>query len=434
MLTFVTLGIFIVIFVFLTIDVFDAAVLALAGAVLMVILGVLTFEEAIQSIQFETLVLLMSMMLLVEISREAGIFSWLAVKIAKKCKGNPFILFLLLTLTTAVMSSFLDNVTTIVLMVPITIELVRGMGRDPKLYVIAEIIFSNLGGAATLIGDSSNIIIGGASQLSFSAFLINLGPPVLVSVVVISGLLIATHWKKHLKPISNDLSKLFVSQLLLEKIEYKFLKSDLNKTFMVKATAVIVLTIVAFWFQYTLGLGVGVIALTGAVVLLGLSAKEVELSHSLKSVDWSTLLFFSGLFIMVAALQKVGLLEMLTEFVLNISGENYLKLLLVIVWMTGFISMFLNTVPFVTLMVPVILSLQQHVPLDADPALLWWALSLGACLGGNASLVGASANVVGAGVARREGVRISFVEFMKYGLPLTLVTLSIASAYLAIRV
>jgi Na+/H+ antiporter NhaD/arsenite permease-like protein len=428
------LSIFIVIFALIVSGLLDATVVSLTGAVLMILTGILTFEEAVASVQFETLTLLMSMMLLVEVAREAGIFSWLTVKITKLSRGNPLFLFLLLTLTTAVVSSFLDNVTTVVLMIPITIQLVKGMGRDPMLYVMGEIMFSNLGGAATLIGDSSNIIIGGASGLSFNTFLINLAPPVLVSVVLITLVMVATHWKKHLKPISSDLNQLFLTHILMRKIEYKFLQLSLNKSFMLKCGLAMLLTMLGFIFQHQLGLSVAIVALTGALLVLLIAAKEVDVHASLRSVEWSTLLFFVGLFIMVAGLEKAGLLEYLANFILNIGSGSYLTLLLVIVWVTGFISMLLNTVPFVTLMVPVIIQIQAQLPVGSDPNLLWWALSMGACFGGNATVIGASANVVGVGVARKEGLPISFFGFLKYGLPMTLISLSVASAYLTFRV
>lgn len=286
----------------------------------------------------------------------------------------------------------------------------------------------------TLIGDPPNIIIGGAADLSFNQFILNLWFPVLVSIVVITGLFVATHWKKHLKPISSDLSKLFVSHLLLQKIKHKFLNEHLRKTFMVKSVVVLVFTLLAFLFQQAIGISVAVIALTGAVMLLLVAAEEAELDVSLKSVEWSTLLFFSGLFVMVAGVERVGALNIFSDFIVSIAGENYLVLLLAILWISGLVSMIINSIPFVTLMIPVILNIQLGLTGDVDPQLLWWALSLGACLGGNGTIVGASANVIGIDLAKKQGVNISFLAFMKYGIPLTTISLLISSAYLAFRV
>lgn len=433
-MTWIVVAIFLGIFALITFEVADKAILALIGAILMIALGVLDFESAIRAIQFESIVLLLAMMLMVEVARESGIFSWIAIKIAKKSKGNPLFLFLCLTLTTAILSMFLDNVTTIVIIVPITIELLKGMDRDPKLYVILEILFSNLGGDATLIGDSSNILIGGASKLSFNEFLINLGPPALVSIAVITLAMIVSHWKHHLKPINGDLEKLFSSQLLIRKIEHQFIKGNLNKRFLSKCATMLLLTIISFFFSHTMGISVAVLALAGTVILLLWTTKETKLEVSLKSIEWGTLLFFSGLFVLVKGVEEVGALNTVSNFIISMSSGNYLTLLLILLWVTGFVSMIFNNVPFITLMIPIIFNLQTALPIDADPNLLWWAMSMGACFGGNGTLIGSSAGVVGTGVARKHGVNISFLHFLKYGIPLTLLTLTVASFYLTWRV
>jgi len=399
----------------------------------MILFGVINFHEAIVSIEFETIILLMSMMLLVEVSRESGIFSWLTVRMAKASKGNPLMIFLLFALTTALISAFLDNVTTIVLVVPVTIALVKGMGLDPKPYIIGEIIFSNIGGAMTLIGDPPNIIIAGATNLTFFQFIANLWIPVLLSIIAISAIFIATHWRNHFKPISTNLKKLFLSHLLIKKITYRFLSTELDRGFMIKSIFAIGITMMAFLLQQQLGLNVAVIAFSGAIILLLLAYKEVEFEHSLRKVEWSTLLFFAGLFVMVGAIEKVGALDYLSEFIVNASGGSYWALLLMVVWISGFASMILDNIPFVTLMIPVILGMQTQLDPTLDPTLLWWALALGACLGGNGTMIGASANVIGLDLAKKEGVQISFLQYLKYGLPLTMVTLIIASGYLVIR-
>jgi len=434
MLPWITVAIFIAVFILIVFEVFDKAVLAMIGAILMVVIGVLDFEMAISYIEFETIVLLMAMMLLVEVSRESGIFSWLTVRLAQKSKGNPLLLFLLFCGVTAFVSAFLDNVTTIVLVVPVTIALVKGMGRDPKPYIIGEIIFSNIGGAMTLIGDPPNIIIGGATGLSFNQFIINLWLPIFGSLGFIALIFVLTHWKHHLKPIGSDLKKLFISQLLLKQIKYRFEYLYLNRAFMRKAVAVLVFTTLGFLFQPYLHLSVGLIALAGAVLLLLVAAEEAHLEVSLKSVEWSTLLFFAGLFVMVGAIEQVGFLDILSEKIIHLGSGSYLVLLLTILWISGGISMLINNIPFMTLMVPVIFNIQAGLTGDVDPNLLWWALSLGACLGGNGTLVGASANIIGADLAKKDGVHISFLQFMKYGLPFTFISLIISSLYLAIRV
>lgn len=433
-MTWLPLIIFLAVFVLIVFEVVDKAILASAGAVLMVLFGILNFHEAIASIEFETIILLMSMMLLVEVSRESGIFSWLTVRMAKASKGSPLMIFALFALTTASISAFLDNVTTIVLVVPVTIALVKGMGRDPKPYVIGEIIFSNIGGAATLIGDPPNIIIGGATGLTFFQFIQNLWLPVLASLFVITGIFIAAHWREHFKPITKDISKLFLSHLLIKKITYRFLSQELNKSFMFKSVGVIALTIAAFLLQQQLNVNVAIIAFSGVIILLLLAHKEIEFEHSIRKVEWSTLLFFAGLFVMVAAVEKVGTLEYLSDFIVNASGGTYLSLLLLVLWISGFASTILDNIPFVTLMIPVIFGIQTQLDPALNINLLWWALALGACLGGNGTMIGASANVIGLDLAKKEGVNVSFLYFLKYGLPLTIVSLVISSFYLYLRV
>lgn len=434
MLPWIALAIFIVVFALIVFEAYEKVVLAMLGALIMIGIGALTFEQAIEAVKFETLLLLMGMMLLVEMARESGIFSWITLKIARRTKGNPLLLFCVLTLTTAVTSAFLDNVTTILLIVPITIELVRGTGRDPRPYILAEIFFSNLGGAATLIGDSANIIIGSSAGLTFNQFLVNMGPVVLVSIATVLGIFLVTHWTQHFRPIASDLRKLFLNHLMIRKIEGKFWKGNVRPRFMLKAASVIVLTILGFVLQESLGLSVAVIALLGAVTLMIIAAKEVDIHVSLGSVEWSTLLFFAGLFVMIGGLEHVGLLEKISGWIVAVAGHDYLTLLLVILWVTGFTSMVVDNVPFVTLMVPVIFGIQETLPLGVDPNLLWWALALGAVFGGNGTIVGASANVVGTGLAQKHGIKITFFEFMKYGFPLSITIMTIASFYLALRV
>jgi Na+/H+ antiporter NhaD/arsenite permease-like protein len=433
-MTWLPILIFVTVFALIVFEVVDKAILAIAGAVLMVLFGFLDFHEAIASIEFETIILLMSMMLLVEVSRESGIFSWLTVKIAQKSKGNPVLIFLLFALITAGISAFLDNVTTIVLVVPVTIALVKGMGRDPKPYIIGEIIFSNIGGAATLIGDPPNIIIGGATGLTFFEFMQNLWLPVIVSLFFIVAIFLISHWKEYFRPISADLRKLFLSHILIKKIAYKFLQTELNKSFMFKSIAVIALTIAAFLLQKMIGVNVAIIALAGATTLIILARKEVKLEHSLAKVEWSTLLFFAGLFVMVGAIEKVGILEEISQLILHASGGGYFHLLLLILWISGFTSMILDNIPFVTIMIPVIFSIQGQMDPELNANLLWWALALGACFGGNGTMIGASANVIGIDLAKKDGVEISFLRFLGYGLPLTVVTLAISSLYLYFRV
>ncbi len=397
----------------------------------MIIVGILSPEEAIEAIDFDTILLLLAMMILVNIAAKSGIFAWLNIKIAALTKGNPLALFFFFSLITAIFSAFLDNVTTIILVVPLTIELLRGMGRDPKPYIFAEILFSNIGGALTLIGDPPNIIIGGATGFSFLDFVSNLWIPISMVAVFTMFVFVLLNWKK-LKPISASLVDLCIANILIKKIRHKFLKKTMHRDFILKVIAVLFLTIMGFFLQQQIGLPTYIIAFTAAIVLALLTAKRVNIHEAFQSVEWTTLFFFAGLFIMVGGVEKTGMLEQLSHWVAN-STNNIFYLSLIVLWVSGFVSMVLDNIPFVTIMIPVIIGIQAQFP-GYDTTILWWALSLGACLGGNGTLIGASANVVAADMAKKEGVHISFLSYMKFSFPLTIGMLLLCSAYLFIRV
>lgn len=427
---YVALFIFLSAFCLIVLDLYDKSLVAISGALLMVILRILTPEEALGAVKYEAILLLLGMMLMVNIASKSGIFQWANVKIAALTRGNPLALFLFFSLLTGVSSAFLDNVTTVVLIVPLTIELLRGMGKDPKPYIFAEIMFSNIGGALTLIGDASNIIIGGASGLNFLQFIQNLWIPILSVSVFVITVFVLKNWHE-LKPISKNLIDLCIANIIIKKVKKKFLKTTMHKDFVVKVVLLLILTIIGFLTQHFIGLPNFIIAFIGAIMLALLVHKRVEIHESLKSVEWTTLFFFAGLFIMVAGVEKTGLLMLLSDWIAN-STSNIFYLSLIILWVCGLLSMILDNVPFVTVMIPVIIGIQARFP-GTDTTVLWWALSMGACLGGNGSIIGGSANVVTAGLAKKAGVHISFVEYFKFAFPVTLGVLMVCSAYLFFR-
>lgn len=429
MLTYLAVGIFIIAFGFIILELFDKSLVALTGALLVVILGILTPEEAIQAVQFETILLLIAMMLLVSMASKSGIFAWLNVKIVSLTRGNPLAIFLFFSILTGVMSAFLDNVTTVILIVPLTIELIKGMGKDPKPYIFAEILFSNIGGTLTLIGDPSNIMIGGASGFNFLDFIVNQWIPVLSVSIFTILVFIIRYWKK-LKPISDNLLELCIANVIIKKIKYKFVKKTINKNFVIKVVSILFLTILGFFLQSLIGLPTYVIAFAFAILLGIMTSKKVDIHESLKSVEWTTLFFFCGLFIMVAAVEKSGALDLLSGWIAS-STTNILYLSLLILWATGVFSMVIDNIPFVTVMLPVIAGIQANVP--GDTGVLWWALSLGACLGGCGTAVGASANVVSIGLAKKEDVHISFIDYFKANFPVTVGLLCVCSIYLFFR-
>lgn len=427
MLTYLTLGIFALSFLFIVFEIYDNALIALAGALLMLLFGILTPQEAIGAVDFDTILLLMAMMIVVHIASKSGIFEWVCTKITALTRGNPLAIFLFFCLLTAVVSSVLDNVTTVVLLVPLTIELLRGMGRDPKPYIFAEIIFANMGGALTLIGDPSNILIGGAAGLNFTQFIVNLWIPILASSIFVIFVFIIRKWSD-LKPISKNLADLFVANLIIKKVKNKFVKRTIHKDFVIKVVGVLVLTLLGFIFQTYLKLPTYLIAFVAAIFLSIICFKRINIEETFKSIEWTTMFFFIGLFIMVAGVEKTGILEQLSGWIAG-STSNVFYLSLIVLWATGLISMVINTVPFITLMIPVIVGIQAKFP-GIDTQVLWWALSLGACLGGSGTLIGASCNVVAAGISKREGVQISFIEHAKFVMPITVGILLICSVYL----
>lgn len=427
MFAYLALGIFVLAFIFIVIEHFDKSLTALLGALLMVIFRILTPEEAIHAIEFETILLLMAMMLLVNIASKSGIFEWLNVKIAAFTKGNPLAIFLFFSLLTAVFSAFLDNVTTVILIVPLTIELVKGMGKDPKPYIFAEIIFSNIGGALTLIGDPPNIIIAGATGFNFVDFIANLWVPILSVIILTLGVFIVSNWKS-IKPISDKLIDLTIANVIIRKVKMKFVKKTIHIDFVIKVVLALFITVTGFLMQSYIQLPNYVIAFTAAIILGIVTSKKSSIHDSLKSVEWTTLLFFAGLFVMVAGIEKTGVLEQLSHLVANSTTDIFI-LALIVLWVSGIVSMVLDNIPFVTVMIPVIAGIQAQFG-DTDVSILWWALSLGACLGGNGTLIGASANVISADLAKKKGVNITFLNYMKFSLPLTLGILVVCSAYL----
>ena len=347
--------------------------------------------------------------------------------IAEITKGSPVKILVLFSVVTALMSAFLDNVTTVLIIIPIIIELTRGMGLNPRNFVLSQIFISNIGGTATLIGDPPNVIIGSKVGLSFNQFILNLTPTVIPVFIIVLGYIWFIN-RVEFKPINTSMSKLVSVQLLLEKIRFEFANIKIDKNLMIKSLVCLFLAILLFITQTITGLAPGVVALGMAMVLLIISRADVE--HVLEEVEWSTLLFFTGLFILVGVLEEYGVIEWIAHNVFLNVGNNPYVIVLMVLWVSGIISGFLDNIPFTITMIPII-----HLLLESNPIpnnILWWALALGACLGGNITIIGASANIISVGIAKKYGVEISFIDFMKKGLIVTLLSLFVASIYLVI--
>ena len=419
--------IFLLVYVAITFELVNKAAAALFGVMVLLILHVVDEHEAVGFIDMETIMLLLGMMTIVAILRRTGVFTMLSVQIAALTKGSPLKILVFFSIVTAVLSAFLDNVTTVLIIIPIVIELTVGMGLDPKLYVISQAVISNIGGTATLIGDPPNIIIGSKVGLTFNAFLVHLTLP----VVICFGAGLLYLWltnREKFRPIDTDLTKLFSVQMLLEKIRHEFLTTEIDRVFLIKGLSCLGLAILLFVTQTLTGLSPGVVAMFVAMLLIIITRVDVE--HLMEEIEWTTLLFFTGLFILVGVLEEKKVLEWIAHNVFLRVGDNPYVIVLMVLWVSGIVSGFLDNIPFTITMIPIVKLMLESNPIPND--ILWWALSLGACLGGNLTMIGASANIVSIGIAKRHKVDISFLEFMKIGAVVSLITLVIASIFLSI--
>lgn len=417
--------VFVVVYAAITFELLNKAVAAMLGVMVLLALHVVTEHTAIEFIDFETIMLLLGMMTIVAILRKSGFFAIISVRIAELTKGSPLKILVLFSVVTAVLSAFLDNVTTVLIIIPIVIELTSGMGLDPKIYVISQAVISNIGGTATLIGDPPNIIIGSKVGLTFNQFMANLTIPVIFCFVITLLYIWVTNRKKF-KPINTNLAKVFAVQLLLEKIRQNHLDIKIDQLFLIKSLGCLILAIGLFITQTITKLSPGVVAMLAAMILFTITRVNVE--EMLEEIEWSTLLFFTGLFILVGILEEKGVIAWIAQNIFMQVGENPYVAVLMVLWVSGIASGFLDNIPFTITMIPIVQLMLEANTIPNN--ILWWALALGACLGGNLTMIGASANIVSVGMAKRSKVDISFLEFMRFSCVITMVTLTVASAYL----
>ncbi|WP_336774422.1 ArsB/NhaD family transporter [Paenibacillus sp. MMO-58] len=402
----------------------NRTVIALFGAVVMIVLGVLDMKLAFtEHIEWGTIFLLIGMMILVGITNKTGVFQYAAVKAAQTAKGDPVKIFIILSLLTGVGSAFLDNVTTVLLIVPITFSITRILKITPVPFLLAEILSSNIGGTATLIGDPPNIMIGSANEnLTFNDFLVNLAPVILVILVVTIALLV---WIYRKKLIVTDESK-------KELMDLKAEDNITDRNLMAKSLTILLLTIAGFVLHSVIHVEAAAIALGGATLLMLIGVKREDAEAAFDMVEWETIFFFIGLFMLVGGLVETNIISDLANVTLQITSGDMTKTSMLILWVSGIASATIDNIPFVATMIPLIqdLGVQMNIanPDDLNP--LWWSLSLGACLGGNGTLIGASANVVVAGLAMREGKGFSYLDYLKIGAPLTLLALVISTIYI----
>lgn len=410
-------GIFLITYALIVTERVHRTVSALLGGVAMILFGVLPQEQAFQAVDWNVIFLLAGMMALANVLRETGLFQWIAVQAVRLGRGDPFRIMLILSLVTAVTSALLDNVTIVVLVAPVTLLVAASLRVSPLPFLIAEILASNIGGTATLIGDPPNILIGSAAGIDFLTFAANLAP---ISVLILA-VFVGLSWFL----FRGDLRSRAARSLDVDALDTDALITD--RPMMVKSLIAMGGVIVGFLLHGPLHLEPATIALAGATVLLLWTRTDPH--HILREVEWTTLFFFFGLFITVEAVVQVGIIESVASAALQLTGGDVGLTSTLLLWLSAVASGIVDNIPYTATMIPVVQSLGQVMPIEP----LWWSLALGACLGGNATLVGASANVVVASLAERSGYPISFGLFLKYGLITTVMSLLLATAYVWLR-
>jgi Na+/H+ antiporter NhaD/arsenite permease-like protein len=397
----------------------DKATAALGGGVAMVLLGVVTQEQAFAHIDLNVIFLLAAMMILAGIIRGTGVFGWMAVRAARLAAGEPYRLLVVLSIVTAVASAVLDNVTTVVLIGPVTLFVAAALGLNPMPLIISEIVASNIGGSATLIGDPPNILIGSSADLDFGAFLVHMLP---LAVVVLALYLVAARFifarHLHVDPerratlLALDEGRMIEDPVLLRR-----------------SLIILGATLVGFILHGPLNYEAATIALAGAVALMVVSRQDPrEVFHE---VEWPTLFFFIGLFMVVAGMIEVGVINALADAVTALTGDALTATSLLLLWMSAVVSAIIDNIPYAATMTPLVHVLNANHGHAGDA--LWWSLAIGTDYGGNATVIGASANVILIAMAQREGHRISFVGYLRYGVPITIGTMLVASAYVWLR-
>jgi Na+/H+ antiporter NhaD and related arsenite permeases len=396
-------------------------IIAMIGGAVMIFSGIVSQHQALEHIDFNTLGLLIGMMIIVSVTSETGLFKYIAVWAGKKVKGRPVPLLVVLAVMTAVGSAFLDNVTTVLLMVPVTFSMTRLLKLDPVPYLITEILMANIGGTATMIGDPPNIMIGSSvPNLGFTAFIIHLTPIALLIGVLVTLLLILIYHRK-----------LRTTEAAREELLQLDEKSEIaDGRMMMQSIFVLGLTIFGFFIHQFIHVESATIALGGAFLLLLLTGEKV-LEKALSTVEWPTIFFFLGLFVLVGGLIETGVMSRLAQAAIGLTGGDLTKTALLVLWLSAIASAFVDNIPFVATMIPLIKDMGQMGITNLEP--LWWSLALGACLGGNGTLIGASANLIVAGLAGKEGYPISFVRYLGIGLLVMVISVTLAMGYIYLR-
>lgn len=414
----VSIIVFLVVIVAIMTEKVHRSAAALAGAVVLLLTRVLDFDAAVGYIDFNTIGVLIGMMLFVAVVKNSGLFEYIAIKAAKMAKGDPWKIMAAFIVITAFLSGFLDNVTTVLLVGPMTITIARMLRINPVPFLITQIFASNIGGTATLIGDPPNIMIGSAAGLTFIDFVANTGVVAIVSIVVlliVMKFLYGTKMKADAEAIESvanlDESKAIEDHGLL-----------------VKSVVMVVIVVFAFIFHSQIGVDTATIALTCAAVMMIIGRQDID--DIISEVEWSTILFFTMLFVVVGGMVETGVIGELANVVLNVASGHQIIMMMILLWASALFSSVLDNIPFVATLIPLVTALGES-GVDIEP--LWWAISLGACFGGNGTLIGASANVVLSGISNKHGYPITFATYTKVGFPVMIMTVVLSTIFLLLK-
>ncbi|NLD10753.1 MAG: ArsB/NhaD family transporter [Clostridiales bacterium] len=394
------------------------AAAALAGTVALLLTGVLTFDEAVSYIDFNTLGVLVGMMMFVAVVKHSGLFEYVSIKSAKMAHGDPWKIMVMFMIITAFCSAFLDNVTTVLLMGPMTLTIGKMLKINPVPILLGQIFASNIGGTMTLIGDPPNIMIGSAAGLDFLDFVENTGVACIIGLIAVIFFMKFAYKKKLLA--DQDAIK--------DVMELDESKAITDRRLLHESVVMIALVIVAFILHGHFGIQTATVALTAAAIMMVIGGQDID--EVVGDVEWPTLVFFTGLFIVVGGMVKTGVIKQLATLIMQASGGHLVATMMILLWASAFLSAILDNIPFVATLIPLILAMGQQ-GMDITP--LWWAISLGACLGGNGTQIGASANVVLSGISGRHGYPISFNDYTKVGMPVMLITVFIAMIFLLLK-
>jgi Na+/H+ antiporter NhaD/arsenite permease-like protein len=425
--------ILLLVYVVISLELMHRTLVSLLGATLVIFITytlgtwdksfyIISFDEAIGAIDLNVIFLLMGMMIFVGVMKKTGMFQFLAYKAYALARGNVFVLIFILQIITAVVSAFLDNVTTMLLMIPVTIEIAVTLKINPLVLLIPEVFASNVGGTATLIGDPPNILIGSYANLSFGQFVANLALVAAACLIITSFFYLWWYKKDYLKAEVKDIPR----TIAYLKSEYQIT----NKKLAIQSLMLLGFTILLFALHGLFHMPVSVAALIGSLILLAISGEDIVemLEHE---VEWPTLVFFIGLFMVIAGAEETGLIQMIANWVKDLSGGNLTTAIILVLWVSAIASAFIDNIPFTATMLPIIAFLNQTIP-GAESGVLWWSLALGACLGGNGTMIGASANVVTVGLAEKAGYHISFMYYMKACWWPMMITVGLSMGYLLV--